>query len=122
MDKSINDYLDLRRTQILLQLQSISNELITMVQLEQQLSAGSNLFDDSEDEDGITEAEIIEIMKSGKGPWNTKKLIYASRERNPNLRAITHPNLGEQIISIIQKNPIFKTVRPGYWELADEAK
>lgn len=121
MDKSINDYLNLRRAQILVQLQSISNELISITKLEQQLSAGCNLFDNSEAEEEITEAEIIEIMKSGKGPWNTKKLIDASRERNPNLRAITHPNLGEQIISIIQQNPNFKTVKSGYWDLPGES-
>lgn len=123
MDKSVNEFIAFRRTQIRLQMQSMADELTFIEKLEQRLSPGDKdvFSDDSEDDQRITESELIEIMKSEKGPWNTRKLMLVSREKNLNIRGLTRPVLRGQINSIILKSSSFKTVRPGYWELADES-
>lgn len=123
MDKSIHEFIAYRKRQIQLQLQSMAYELAVIERLEEELSSGDGDVhsDNNEDDTQVTEEDIIEIMKAGKGPWNKKKLLLSLCERNPDLRGLTRPVLGDQINAIMLKSTRFKTVRPGYLELADES-
>ena len=101
------------RAQILSQLNSITQELAFIAKLEQQSS------DDIEPCEPLNlETEVVEIMKSGKGPWTKRKLAKVLYERYPHL-GIDHPTLMEQLSSLFLQVQRFKAVEPGRWELAD---